>query len=77
MLMVILMMRRRTRKISVIVLKRLSYLLIMQAHERNLNTDVLIGLLSRIAPLRNTKARDCALKVKQGHKIDAKVYMVI
>jgi ATP-dependent RNA helicase DHX37/DHR1 len=35
------------------LLKKYSVILIDEAHERNLNTDILIGLLSRIAPLRN------------------------
>jgi HrpA-like RNA helicase len=35
------------------LLKKYSVLLIDEAHERNLNTDIIIGLLSRIVPLRN------------------------
>ena len=35
------------------LLKKYSVLIIDEAHERSINTDVLLGLLSRIAPLRN------------------------
>lgn len=34
------------------LLKKYSAILLDEAHERNVNTDILIGLLSRIAPLR-------------------------
>lgn len=37
------------------LLKKYSVILVDEAHERNLNTDVLIGLLSRIIPLRIKK----------------------
>jgi ATP-dependent RNA helicase DHX37/DHR1 len=37
------------------LLQKYSVVLIDEAHERNLNTDVLIGLLSRIVPLRQKK----------------------
>ncbi|TYZ60870.1 hypothetical protein PybrP1_001442 [[Pythium] brassicae (nom. inval.)] len=39
------------------LLRRYSVLLLDEAHERNVNTDILIGLLSRIAPLRAQMAR--------------------
>ncbi len=39
------------------LLRKYSVLILDEAHERNLNTDVLIGLLSRILPLRNRLAR--------------------
>jgi ATP-dependent RNA helicase DHX37/DHR1 len=39
------------------LLRKYSVLILDEAHERNLNTDVLIGLLSRILPLRNQLAR--------------------
>jgi hypothetical protein len=39
------------------LLRKYSVLVLDEAHERNLNTDVLIGLLSRILPLRNELAR--------------------
>eukprot|EP00478_Filoreta_tenera_P001644 GABV01001677.1.p2 GENE.GABV01001677.1~~GABV01001677.1.p2 ORF type:complete len:211 (+),score=85.96 GABV01001677.1:152-784(+) len=47
------------------LLAKYSAILLDEAHERNLNTDVLIGLLSRIVPLRCDTAR------KQQAKIDA------
>lgn len=34
------------------LLQKYSAIIIDEAHERNLNTDILIGLLSRIVPLR-------------------------
>lgn len=40
------------------LLKRYSVIIIDEAHERSVYTDILIGLLSRIVPLRN-KVRDC------------------
>lgn len=39
------------------LLKRYSAIIIDEAHERSVYTDILIGLLSRIVPLRN-KVRD-------------------
>eukprot|EP00727_Mastigamoeba_balamuthi_P001391 m51a1_g11249 putative probable atp-dependent rna helicase dhx37 (1362) ;mRNA; r:32915-37814 len=39
-------------------LSQYSAIVIDEAHERNINTDVLIGLLSRIVPLRNRLARE-------------------
>lgn len=39
------------------LLRQYSILLLDEAHERNVNTDILIGLLSRIAPLRAQMAR--------------------
>lgn len=43
---------------SDLLLRRYSVLLLDEAHERNLNTDVLLGLLSRALPLRNQIARE-------------------
>ncbi|TDH74401.1 hypothetical protein CCR75_005206 [Bremia lactucae] len=40
------------------LLRQYSILLLDEAHERNVNTDILIGLLSRIAPLRAHMARE-------------------
>ena len=34
------------------LLKKYSAIILDEAHERNLNTDILIGLLSRIVPMR-------------------------
>lgn len=39
------------------LLKRYSVIIIDEAHERSVYTDILVGLLSRIVPLRN-KVRD-------------------
>jgi ATP-dependent RNA helicase DHX37/DHR1 len=47
-------------------MKRYSVIIIDEAHERNLNTDILIGLLSRIVPLRAQLAREHKLKLKQN-----------
>uniref|UniRef100_K3W5Y1 RNA helicase n=1 Tax=Globisporangium ultimum (strain ATCC 200006 / CBS 805.95 / DAOM BR144) TaxID=431595 RepID=K3W5Y1_GLOUD len=40
------------------LLRHYSILLLDEAHERNVNTDILIGLLSRIAPLRAQMAKE-------------------
>lgn len=40
------------------LLRQYSIVLLDEAHERNVNTDILIGLLSRIAPLRAQMARE-------------------
>ncbi|KAI9910831.1 hypothetical protein PsorP6_010234 [Peronosclerospora sorghi] len=40
------------------LLRPYSIILLDEAHERNVNTDILIGLLSRIAPLRAQMARE-------------------
>ncbi|TMW68158.1 hypothetical protein Poli38472_007830 [Pythium oligandrum] len=40
------------------LLRQYSILLLDEAHERNVNTDILIGLLSRIAPLRAQMAKE-------------------
>lgn len=44
------------------LLKKYSALIIDEAHERSINTDVLLGLLSRIAPLREELSREGDIK---------------
>jgi ATP-dependent RNA helicase DHX37/DHR1 len=41
-----------------------------EAHERNLNTDVLVGLLSRALPLRNAMAREQAVAAAAAARAD-------
>lgn len=46
-----------------------------EAHERNVNTDVLIGLLSRALPLRNQMAREQAEALRK-RLIDDPAYAI-
>lgn len=41
-----------------VMLSRYSVIIIDEAHERSMYSDVLIGLLSRIAPMRAAKMND-------------------
>ena len=44
------------------LLSAYSVIIIDEAHERNINTDILIGLLSKIVPYRNRLAREGAVE---------------
>ena len=51
------------------LLKDYSAILLDEAHERNLNTDILIGLLSRIVPLRDELAREGKITDSKGQPL--------
>ncbi len=46
-------------------LRKYSAIILDEAHERNLNTDILLGLLSRIVPLRAQMHKETANKAPQ------------
>lgn len=52
------------------LLSRYSVIIVDEAHERNLNTDILIGTLSRVIKLREEMWRDS----KSGVKVRNKLY---
>ena len=51
------------------LLKDYSAILLDEAHERNLNTDILIGLLSRIVPLRDELTREGKITDSKGQPL--------
>jgi len=51
---------------SDLLLRKYSAVVLDEAHERNVNTDVLIGLLSRAIPLRRKLADEAAALWKSG-----------
>jgi HrpA-like RNA helicase len=51
------------------LLSRYSVVIIDEAHERSISTDILVGILSRVVPLRNKMARKYA---KQKSEIEEK-----
>lgn len=50
------------------LLRQYSVVILDEAHERNLNTDLLVGLLSKSLPLRNALARKQAARKATGHE---------
>ncbi|GAU35694.1 hypothetical protein TSUD_258690 [Trifolium subterraneum] len=55
--------------INDILLRRYSVLILDEAHERSLNTDILIGILSRVIKIRQTYYNEQQMKIRSGESI--------
>ncbi|KAH9313575.1 hypothetical protein KI387_022202, partial [Taxus chinensis] len=53
------------------LLRRYSIIVLDEAHERSLNTDILIGMLSRIVPLRQSLYEEQQKKISCGETVSA------
>ena len=58
------------------LLTKYSVVIIDEAHERSVYTDILIGLLSRIVPLREKVRLDFSLKLKSHINLNSSCELV-